>query len=167
MSPKMQSCRARFIPILVEASMISSEHIGTKLPVLLSDPQKRKKSASREERRRTDWIHRVVDGLEKLLQLQGLKVARQKYKYEVAGKTIAGENVYAMLRGPRADATETIVLMGAWKNMDEALNQSGVALVLTLARYFNRKLPRKRRATITKVPRMVSMVQGYFLRHHS
>lgn len=44
-----------------------------------------------------------------------------------------------MLQGPRADATEAIVLMAAWKNMDDVLNQSGVALVLTLARYFNRR----------------------------
>jgi glycosylphosphatidylinositol transamidase len=44
-----------------------------------------------------------------------------------------------MLQGPRADATEAIVLMAAWKNMDDVLNQSGVALALTLARYFNRQ----------------------------
>jgi len=80
-----------------------------------------------------------VQGLQDLFKVQGLKVALQKYKYEVAGKTIAGENVYAMLKAPRGDATEAIVLMAAWKNMDDILNQSGVALVLTLARYFNRE----------------------------
>lgn len=80
-----------------------------------------------------------MQGLRDLFEVQGLKVASQKYKYEVAGKTIAGENVYAMLKAPRGDATEAIVLMAAWKNMDDILNQSGVALVLTLARYFNRK----------------------------
>jgi glycosylphosphatidylinositol transamidase len=46
--------------------------------------------------------------------------------------------VYAILQGPRADATEAIVLIGAWKNMDDEVNISGVALVLTLARYFKR-----------------------------
>ena len=71
-------------------------------------------------------------------------MALQKYNYEVAGKTIAGENVYAMLKAPRGDATEAIVLMAAWKNMDDILNQSGVALVLTLARYFNRKVSNSR-----------------------
>jgi len=80
-----------------------------------------------------------VQGLQDLFKVQGLKVALQKYQYEVAGKTIAGENVYAMLKAPRGDATEAIVLMAAWKNMDNILNQSGVALVLTLARYFNRE----------------------------
>lgn len=80
----------------------------------------------------------VTDALEGFFKPIGLKVARQKYHYKTADRTIAGENVYAMLRGPRADATEAIVLMAAWRNMDGILNQSGVALVLTLARYFSR-----------------------------
>ena len=56
----------------------------------------------------------------------------------MSNRTIANENVYAVLQGPRADATEAIVLIGAWKNMEEETNTSGVALVLTLARYFKR-----------------------------
>ena len=43
-----------------------------------------------------------------------------------------------MLQGPRADATEAIVLIAAWKNMNDEVNYSGVALVLALARYFKR-----------------------------
>ena len=46
--------------------------------------------------------------------------------------------MYAILHAPRGDATEAIVLVGAWRNIDGELNRSGVALVLTLARYFNR-----------------------------
>ena len=65
-------------------------------------------------------------------------MARQKYEYTSSGETLAGENVYAILHAPRADATEAIVLVAAWRNMDGELNQSGVALVLTLARYFKR-----------------------------
>lgn len=84
---------------------------------------------------------RVAHDLGVIFKAQGLKVGRQKYSYEAAGKTIAGENVYAMLQGPRADATEAIVLIAAWRNMDGVLNQSGVALVLTLARYFKSKPP--------------------------
>jgi glycosylphosphatidylinositol transamidase len=67
-----------------------------------------------------------------------LKVATQKYSYHASNRTIANENVYAILQGPRADATEAIVLIAAWKNMDGEVNNSGVALVLTLARYFKR-----------------------------
>ena len=79
---------------------------------------------------------RVNDKLEAIFQASGLKVARQKFEYSSSGKKYAGENVYAILHAPRGDATEAIVLVGAWKTMAEDLNRSGVALVLTLARYF-------------------------------
>lgn len=54
----------------------------------------------------------------------------------------SGKNVYAVLQGPRADATEAMVLIAAWRNMDGKINYSGVALTLTLARYFKRTAPR-------------------------
>lgn len=50
----------------------------------------------------------------------------------------SGENVYAVLHAPRGDATEAVVLVGAWRNMENELNRSGIALILTLARYFKR-----------------------------
>ncbi|KAF3005187.1 Glycosyl phosphatidyl inositol protein transamidase complex subunit [Curvularia kusanoi] len=67
-----------------------------------------------------------------------LKVSTQTYAYEVSNRTLSGTNVYAILQGPRADATEALVLIGAWTNMADETNTSGVALVLTLARYFKR-----------------------------
>ncbi|KAJ4987351.1 glycosylphosphatidylinositol transamidase, partial [Stagonosporopsis vannaccii] len=73
-----------------------------------------------------------------LLRAHGLKAATQKYAYPVSNRTVAGENVYAVLQGPRADATEALVLAAAWTNMAGDVNTSGVALVLTLARYFKR-----------------------------
>jgi glycosylphosphatidylinositol transamidase len=81
---------------------------------------------------------RVNDKLEEYFKASGLKVARQKYEYKSAGETYTGENIYAILHAPRGDATEAIVLVGAWRNMEGVLNRSGVALVLTLARYFKR-----------------------------
>jgi glycosylphosphatidylinositol transamidase len=91
-------------------------------------------------------VHGMIDAsveerskrLGDIFSSNNLKVATQKYNYTVSNRTIANENVYAILQGPRADATEAIVLMGAWKNMDGEINNSGVALVLTLARYFKR-----------------------------
>jgi glycosylphosphatidylinositol transamidase len=68
----------------------------------------------------------------------GLKAATQTYSWTVAGEEIAGTNVYGMLKGPRADATEAMVLIAAWKNSEGLVNYSGVALALTLARYFKR-----------------------------
>jgi glycosylphosphatidylinositol transamidase len=66
----------------------------------------------------------------------GLKVAEQAYTYNAAGEDITGTNVYGILQGPRADATEAMVIMAGWKNFEGLVNYSGVALVLTLARYF-------------------------------
>lgn len=68
----------------------------------------------------------------------GLKMGRQKYSYTAAGEEVHGENVYAVLQAPRGDATEALVLCAGWLNMDGQLNESGVALVLTLARYLKR-----------------------------
>lgn len=78
------------------------------------------------------------DKLEQFFKSSGLKVARQRYEYNSASETYTGENVYAILHAPRGDATEAIVLVGAWKNMEDQLNRSGIALILTLARYFKR-----------------------------
>ncbi|PSN62382.1 Glycosylphosphatidylinositol:protein transamidase, GAA1 component [Corynespora cassiicola Philippines] len=73
-----------------------------------------------------------------IFKSNNLKVATQKYEYHVSGRNLSDQNVYAILQGPRADATEAIVLIAAWRNMDGNVNHSGVALVLTLARYFRR-----------------------------
>lgn len=84
-------------------------------------------------------FHRINDRLEHIFRVNGLKVGRQKYEYTSSGMKHAGENIYAILHAPRGDATEAVVLVGAWKNMDGVLNRKGVALVLTLARYFKRE----------------------------
>ncbi|KAI0542478.1 GPI transamidase component GAA1 [Xylaria digitata] len=80
----------------------------------------------------------INDGLETIIKGIGLKVGRQNYTYHSAGNTYAGENVYAILQAPRGDATEAIVLVTAWKNAKGEFNRNGVALALTLARYFKR-----------------------------
>ncbi|KAF2197663.1 Glycosylphosphatidylinositol:protein transamidase, GAA1 component [Delitschia confertaspora ATCC 74209] len=76
--------------------------------------------------------------LGEIFKSSNLKVATQKYEYHASSRNVSGQNVYAVLQGPRADATEAIVLIAAWTNMDGEINHSGVALVLTLARYFKR-----------------------------
>ena len=67
-----------------------------------------------------------------------MRPARQQYEYYAAGDKYGGENVYAIIHAPRGDATEAIVLVAAWRNLVGVLLQSGVALVLALARYFKR-----------------------------
>ncbi|KAL7952351.1 Gaa1-like protein [Trichoderma compactum] len=82
--------------------------------------------------------YEVNDKLESILTGFGVKVGRQNYTYHSAGEIYSGENVYGILQAPRGDATEAIVLVAAWRSIDEQLNRNGVALVLTLARYFKR-----------------------------
>ncbi|KAK0610451.1 Gaa1-like protein [Bombardia bombarda] len=80
----------------------------------------------------------INDKLESILKGLGLKVGRQNFTYHSAGHVYSGENTYAILQAPRGDATEAIVLVAAWKNAKGELNRNGVALLLTLARYFKR-----------------------------
>lgn len=83
-------------------------------------------------------MNRVADKLESIFKSIGLKVAHQRYEFISSGQTTSGNNVYSILHAPRGDATEAIVLIAAWRNAEGELNQSGVALLLTLARYFKR-----------------------------
>lgn len=82
--------------------------------------------------------YEINDGLETIFKGIGLKVGRQNFTYTASGRTYAGENIYAILQAPRGDATEAIVLVAAWRNVRGELNRRGVALLLTLARYFRR-----------------------------
>ncbi len=94
-------------------------------------------------------------------------MARQKYEYTSSGVKYVGENVYAILHAPRGDATEAIVLLGAWKNMKGELNRSGVTLVLTLARYFKRMRLLATDKLAADFCRLVIVVQRHHLPNHS
>lgn len=79
---------------------------------------------------------RILEKLQSIFRASGLKVATQNYEYNSAGIVHKGQNVYSIIHAPRGDATEAIVLVAAWKTVDGELNLNGVALALTLARYF-------------------------------
>ncbi|RAL03794.1 Gaa1-domain-containing protein [Aspergillus ibericus CBS 121593] len=85
-----------------------------------------------------DFTPAVSDKIQSILKATGLKVATQNYKYTSSGITHQGQNVYSIIQAPRGDATEAIVLVAAWKTVDDELNLNGVTLALTLARYFKR-----------------------------
>ena len=80
--------------------------------------------------------NRISEKLQSIFRASGLKVATQGYEYNSAGTTHSGENVYSVIHAPRGDATEAIVLVAALRTVDDELNVNGVALALTLARYF-------------------------------
>lgn len=77
--------------------------------------------------------------------------------------------MYAILHAPRGDATEAIVLVAGWLNVDGELNQSGVAIVLTLARYFKSEIDAvviNESLLTVRLYRMVAVVKGYHFPHH-
>ncbi|KAK2802135.1 hypothetical protein FQN50_007499 [Emmonsiellopsis sp. PD_5] len=80
----------------------------------------------------------ISQKIQSIFQESGLKVATQGYEYRSAGNVHTGQNVYSVIQAPRGDATEAIVLVAAWKTIDDELNLNGVTLALTLARYFKR-----------------------------
>jgi hypothetical protein len=83
---------------------------------------------------------RYVREFERLLQSFQLKTALQYYQLSesAAGIGVNGTNVYGILRAPRGDATEAIVLSASWKTSDGRVDVGGVALLMSLAGYFKR-----------------------------
>jgi glycosylphosphatidylinositol transamidase len=81
----------------------------------------------------------IAEKVAQIFQEIGLKTATQTYDYSSSGRSFKGDNVYSILYAPRGDATEAIVLVAPVINADGELNEGGVALLLTLARYFKRR----------------------------
>jgi len=73
-----------------------------------------------------------------LFRSAGLKSARQRYSFTSSGQVYEGENVHAVLQAPRGDGTEAIVILAAFKNIENVSNANGVTLLISLARYFKR-----------------------------
>ncbi|GAB1216718.1 hypothetical protein ATERTT37_005936 [Aspergillus terreus] len=90
------------------------------------------------DRKDAQFTPAVSDKVQSILRAAGLKVATQNYEYVSSGVTHQGQNTYGIIRAPRGDATEAIVLVAAWRTADDELNLNGVTLALTLARYFKR-----------------------------
>jgi glycosylphosphatidylinositol transamidase len=83
---------------------------------------------------------RYVEQFERILQSLQLKTGKQYYELpeDVFGIGVNGTNVYGILRAPRGDATEVIVLSTSWKTLDGQTDLGGVSLLMSLARYFKR-----------------------------
>ncbi|KKA23036.1 Rhomboid protein 2 [Rasamsonia emersonii CBS 393.64] len=94
--------------------------------------------ADEEKGRHGETAPVVSEKLQSIFRASGLKVATQNYEYHSAGAVHQGQNVYAIIQAPRGDATEAIALVASWRTVDGELNLNGVALALTLARYFKR-----------------------------
>ena len=93
-----------------------------------------------------------------------LKTGQQEYKLseKLFGIGVNGTNVYGILRAPRGDATEAIVLSSSWKTIDGEIDVGGVSLLLSLAGYFKRTVPIVSVTILTRI-RLVALVQGHYL----
>ena len=87
-----------------------------------------------------ELIISYVQQFDQFLQSLQIKTGRQYYELseDVFGIGVNGTNVYGVLRAPRGDATEAIVLSTSWKTLDGHTDVGGVSLLMSLARYFER-----------------------------
>ena len=88
------------------------------------------------------WLTRdsYVEEFERVLQQLQLKTGQQSYNLleQEFGIGVNGTNVYGILRAPRGDATEAIVLATSWRTTEGGIDVGGVSLLMSLARYFKR-----------------------------
>lgn len=111
----------------------------------------------------TDLLKSYIEKFEAVLQGLQLKTAKNVYRLDKnrVGLTINGTNVYGILRAPRGDATEAIVISTSWKTLEGKVDLGGVSLLLSLAGYFRRISATCK--PLAHDPRLVSLVQGYHL----
>ncbi|KAJ9068914.1 Glycosyl phosphatidyl inositol protein transamidase complex subunit [Entomophthora muscae] len=74
----------------------------------------------------------VLEQFDKL----GIKAATQNYQFSLPYLNRKGVNTYAILRAPRGDGTEALVLSADWESQG-AGNSNGVGLMLSLAEHFS------------------------------
>ncbi len=77
-----------------------------------------------------------IDKIRTIFNSANLPVAIQHFAYPTPKNLTAGINIYSVLHAPRGDGTEAIVLLAPQHNAAGELNANGIALLLTLARYF-------------------------------
>ncbi|EPX71275.1 GPI-anchor transamidase complex subunit Gaa1 [Schizosaccharomyces octosporus yFS286] len=78
----------------------------------------------------------IFHDLETIFTTMGMAVQRQNYTTRLFEKHYEGSNFYTVLRSPRADATESLLLCVPWKDYDGHYNEAGLALAISLMKYF-------------------------------
>jgi GPI-anchor transamidase subunit GAA1 len=112
--------------------------------------------------------HATVDKIKTIFNSAGLPTATQHFDYRSAGNLTAGTNIYSVLHAPRGDGTEAIVLLAPQRNSVGEQNTNGIALLLTLARYFkSNSLLCPPPAQDADLRRVVSLVKGHNLSGHT
>lgn len=69
-------------------------------------------------------------------QRLGIQAATQKYQFSLPFLRHEGTNTYGILRAPRGDGTEALVLSADWDAQGTS-NSNGVGLLVSLAEHFS------------------------------
>lgn len=78
----------------------------------------------------------MYDDLEQIFTAMGLPTQKQNYSINIPGSEFNGSNFITTLRAPRGDATESLLLCVPWKDHIGQYNEAGVALAISLLKYF-------------------------------
>jgi glycosylphosphatidylinositol transamidase len=68
----------------------------------------------------------------------GLDTNIQHFTSFVNGSSRTAQNVHGILRSPRAEGTECIIMSAPWKTMNGDSNRHGIHLILNIAKYFKK-----------------------------
>ena len=87
----------------------------------------------------TEWLHQQLVAL-------GLEVYKQPYEFTypmnlLNNQTVKGENIYGILRAPRASSTESMVMSTPLRPSATGIGRTdgSVALLLSMAKYMKSK----------------------------
>jgi GPI-anchor transamidase subunit GAA1 len=69
-------------------------------------------------------------------QLLGFETTVQNYSSTIDDNTVFAQNVHGILRTPRAEGTECIIISAPFKTSDGSINKNGIILLFNIARFF-------------------------------
>ncbi|EPY53415.1 GPI-anchor transamidase complex subunit Gaa1 [Schizosaccharomyces cryophilus OY26] len=81
-------------------------------------------------------LNPMFQDLEAIFTTMGMAVQRQKYTTRIYEEYHQGSNFYTVFRSPRGDATESLLLCVPWKDYEGYYNEAGLALAISLMKYF-------------------------------
>lgn len=78
-----------------------------------------------------------VKSIEEQFMMLGLDISVQNYTSIIDDTTIHGQNIHGILRTPRGEGVETIVISAPWRTANREMNRNGIHLLLDVAKYYS------------------------------
>lgn len=84
---------------------------------------------------------RMKSRIKEMFDLLNLEHDEQHFEfYSATGKNLSGSNLYAVLRAPRADGSESMILSAPLENRYKQVNSFGISTALMLIKSFKSML---------------------------